>query len=169
MSIKGTPLDPNFGYHGPDDYMRMLGEGQAANAYVDKESDSEQQTQHPLNLFNPVAPATLGHTAPTEAQEMPTDIFTDLVDDYPDAQNILQDNALYDLTHGILPDESRTHYINFTEREISDALRTNPLDSPYTDDSWMYPLETHDQAQSLVLNGVAVPRTNPASGKAGSA
>lgn len=121
MSIKGTPLDPNFGYHGADDYMKMLGEGQAANAYVATDQRSEPEKE---------AAAT-----EAEAPRLPTDIFADLGRDYPDAQRLLDDNATYDRTHGILPEDSH----------------------PYGPDSWRDTAETH-----RALGTLAYPDARPA-------
>lgn len=93
MSIKGTPQDPNFGYHGPEDYSRTLGEGQSCEDYVKHLKGKPEMTE--------ISPTT--SLTSSQPEYPPTHLLSDTTQSYPD-MNYIPDNENIDQTeNGILP------------------------------------------------------------------
>ena len=111
--IKGTPDDPNFGYHDVTDYAKMLGEGQTANEYVTPTKTTKSTDTNHMDSLSGVSTPSLHPEYP------PTHLYNDInTPEYPDFQYILDDESINYGKNGILPDECPRSNLQFDTNGI---------------------------------------------------
>jgi len=140
MSLKGTPQDPNFGYHDASDYARMLGEGQTANDYVLQNHTKNEGSQDKLSSIS---------TTSYHPEYPPTHIFNNLSPEYPDFQYILDDESLNSCQNGILPDECPGNKLNFDSNGIGIlGCGIGTTHSGNLEDSMLHTIDPEDMVES---------------------